>query len=61
MAKHAEDVGTLEAARLLRRSLQQVHRLLWEGKLRGIKRDGKWRIPVAEIEERRKRQGGEHE
>jgi hypothetical protein len=45
-------VGATEGARRLKRSLQQVHRLLWAGSLKATKVDGKWRIPVSEIEKR---------
>ena len=47
-------VGATETARLLNRSLQQVHRLLWMGKLKATKVDGKWQVPLTEIHKRLK-------
>ena len=46
-----------ETARKLGISLDGVYRLLYSGKLRGAKADGKWRIPAAAVEERLKQRG----
>ncbi len=50
-------VGSAETARRLKVSLQQVHRLLWAGVLSATKVDGKWQVPVSEIEKRLKQRG----
>lgn len=44
-----------EAAKKLGIALDSVYRLLYSGKLRGVKTDGKWRIPVSAVEERLRR------
>lgn len=49
-------VGATEAARRLGVSLQQVHRLLWAGTLAADKVNGRWQVPISEIEKRARRQ-----
>ena len=40
-----------EVARALGVTYDQVYRLIWAGRLRGEKVDGKWRIEQASVEE----------
>lgn len=48
-------VGSTEAARRLERGVQQIHRQCWDGRFKGARKiDGRWAIPVSEIEERLK-------
>lgn len=54
----SEHLSVSEAARRLGISLDGVYRLLYAGKIRGIKADGKWRILVESVEERLRKRGG---
>jgi excisionase family DNA binding protein len=47
-----EEVGVAEASRRLGVNLDYLYALIWAAKLKARKIDGKWRIPVAAIEER---------
>jgi excisionase family DNA binding protein len=51
------ELSVSEAARKLGISLDGVYRLLYSGKLQGVKTDGKWRIPRSAVEARLKRRG----
>jgi excisionase family DNA binding protein len=46
-----------EAARQLGVGLQQVYRLIWEGRLDGEKTDGQWRVSAEAVESRQKARG----
>ncbi len=50
-----EEVGVAEASRRLGITIDHLYSLLWAAKLKARKVDGKWRIPVEAIEERRAR------
>lgn len=52
-----EQLSVGEAARKLGITLDGVYRLLYAGKLAASKSDGKWRIPVAALEARLRKQG----
>lgn len=50
-----EEIGVAEASRRLGITMDHLYSLLWAAKLKARKVDGKWRISVAAIEERRAR------
>lgn len=54
-----EEIGVAEASRRLGITMDHLYSLLWAAKLRARKVDGKWRIPVEEIEERKARRRSE--
>jgi excisionase family DNA binding protein len=43
-----------DTASVLNVSLQQVYRLIWDGRLSGRKVDGQWRVSADAVEARRK-------
>jgi excisionase family DNA binding protein len=47
-----ESMSVRDTAFVLGTGLQQVYRLLWEGKLSGRRVDGKWRITKASVQDR---------
>ncbi len=49
------EVGVAEAAKRLGTTTAYLYTLLWAARLNARKVDGKWRIPVVAIEERRAR------
>ena len=42
-------VTILQAAKLIRRSLVHTYRLVWEGKLKARRANGRWLIPSSAI------------
>lgn len=57
--KKTTEIGPRKAALLLGIRLDAVYSLLWGGKLRAEKRDGRWLIPAWAVEERlKKREAG---
>jgi excisionase family DNA binding protein len=51
-ANETEEIGVAEASRRLGITMDHLYSLLWAAKLKARKVDGKWRIPVAAIQER---------
>jgi excisionase family DNA binding protein len=56
MAK-ARDLSPREAAQQLRVRLDSVYALIWAGKLKAHKLDGRWRIPGDALKARLERRG----
>jgi excisionase family DNA binding protein len=56
MAK-VKDLSPREAAQLLRIRLDSVYALIWAGKVKAHKLDGRWRIPAESIKHRLDRRG----
>lgn len=52
--KRRSEIPAKEAALRLGVGLGYVYHLVWSGKLRATRRDGRWFIPVAAIEQRLK-------
>jgi len=57
MAKAARNLSPREAAQQLRVRLDSVYSLIWAGKLKAHKLDGRWRIPVQAVDARLKQRG----
>jgi excisionase family DNA binding protein len=51
-------VSVREAASMLNVSLEQVYKLVWNGRLDGQKIDGKWRISAAAVQSRVAKKAG---
>ena len=51
-----KELSVVEATRRLGVSLDAIYKLIYAGKLPARKTDGRWRIPVAAVEERVKAQ-----
>lgn len=49
-----ESMSVRDTASVLNVSLQQVYRLIWDGRLSGRKVDGQWRVSADAVEARRK-------
>jgi excisionase family DNA binding protein len=47
-----------EAALMLNVCLEQVYKLVWDGRLEGQKVDGKWRISAATVQSRAAKKEG---
>lgn len=56
--KNDKTLSVREASALLRVSLKQVYNLVWDGRLRGQKIDGVWRIPKEAVHARLSQRGG---
>jgi excisionase family DNA binding protein len=50
-----KEIGPREAAQRLGIRLDALYQLLWAGKIGARKEQGRWRVPVAAIEERAQR------
>lgn len=50
--RNSKTMSIREAALALDVSLQQVYKLVWEGRLLSLKVDGKWRVPQTAVQAR---------
>lgn len=57
MSKAPRDLSPREVAKRLHIRLDSVYSLIWAGKLRAHKSDGRWRIPSDAVEVRLRQRG----
>ena len=57
--KRENELTPVEAARRLGIGLDYLYALLWTGKLKGQKVEGRWQVPAAEVEARLRKRGGQ--
>jgi excisionase family DNA binding protein len=59
MTKSQATLSVPAAARQLGFTLKYVYDLVYAGKLKAQKVDGRWQIPIAEVEARLRKRGGQ--